>query len=64
MTPFFKRRKLRECRTNKKNHGSDALLKGEIKKDSPDYTGDDKDHPDYGNRFSDWDFELDGEDYN
>jgi len=39
-------------------------LKGEIKKDSPDYTGDDKDHPDYGNRFSDWDFELDGEDYN
>jgi hypothetical protein len=35
----------------------------EIKKESPEYTGEDKDHPNYGNRFSDWDFELDGEDY-
>jgi|TARA_R110000824_G_C15207256_1_gene676263 hypothetical protein len=35
----------------------------EMKKELPDYTGDDKDHPDYGNRFTDWDFDFDGEDY-
>jgi len=35
----------------------------ELKKEPPNYTGDDKEHPDYGNRFSDWDFDTDGEDY-
>ena len=32
-------------------------------KDKPDYTGEDKDHPNYGNRYSDWDFDIEGEDY-
>jgi len=32
-------------------------------KEPPEYTGDDTDHPDYGNRFSDWDFDINGEDY-
>jgi len=35
----------------------------EMKKELPDYTGEDKDHPDFGNRFTDWDFNTDGEDY-
>jgi hypothetical protein len=35
----------------------------EMKKEDPKYTGDDKDHPNYGNRFSDWDFDLNGDDY-